>query len=442
MTYWPTWLIILALAGTLIASTLAYTLRIMSRVTLEKELAKRSRQGRLEELVTHQDDLALAFSIVRIACNIGVVALCIYALRTHPRTAGPLETPAIFIGSVLLAGALLLVFSVALAHAWARYAGEALVAALAPALRPIYRLLYPLVLFLKLFDGLVGRLAGVTPQAHAREEAVETREEILAAVSEGSAQGAVDEEQKKMIEGIISFRDLQVGQIMMPRTDMITVSVHAPLEEIREKILRDGLSRLPVHDGNLDNILGILYAKDLLGLLGAADPPPTLNIRTLMRPPLFVPHSKPLRDLLRQFRMQRVHMAIVLDEFGGTAGLVTSEDILEEIVGEITDEYEKAPPSQIYRLNETIVEVDGRTNITDLNRELDLDLPESQDYQTIGGLVVSHLGTIPNKGESLTMGALRITVTESDPRRIRRLQILLPESQELSGPGVSPQSKS
>ncbi|EQD36700.1 CBS domain containing protein, partial [mine drainage metagenome] len=159
---------------------------------------------------------------------------------------------------------------------------------------------------------------------HADEEAAETTEEILAAVSEGTAEGAVDDEQRKMIEGIISFRDLQVGQIMMPRTDMITIGVNEPLEKIRDKILRDGLSRLPVHDGNLDNIVGILYAKDLLQFLGnSAAGAGTLDVRKLMRPPLFVPHSKPLRDLLRQFRSQRVHIAIVLDEFGGTAGLIT-----------------------------------------------------------------------------------------------------------------------
>ncbi len=295
-------------------------------------------------------------------------------------------------------------------------------------------LLSPLIDFLKLFDELVRRLAGIDPQQHADEEAAETTEEILAAVSEGTAEGAVDDEQRKMIEGIISFRDLQVGQIMMPRTDMITISVNEPLEKIRDKILRDGLSRLPVHDGNLDNIVGILYAKDLLQFLGGAiADTSSVDIRKLMRPPLFVPHSKPLRDLLRQFRAQRVHIAIVLDEFGGTAGLITSEDILEEIVGDIADEYEKSPASQIRRIDDRTFEVDGRTNITDLNRELDSHLPENQDYQTISGLVIYELGTIPGKGASVSIEDITVTVTESDLRRIKKVIVTLPPRMDSGG---------
>ena len=415
----------LALGGSLMGSALAYALREMSRVTLETQLIKRRRLTWLNRLVEHQNELALTASLVRIGCNIAVVALSIFAFAgAGPGAGGPLALA----GGALLAAILLLIFSVGLADALAHYAGEALIAALVPLLWMVYRLLYPLVLFLRLFDGVVCRLAGRTPQSQARAEVVETTREILAAVSEGSAHGAVDEEQKKMIEGIISFPDLQVGQIMTPRTDMVTAAVHAPLSEIADKIIRDGLSRLPIHDGNLDNILGILYAKDLLGLLGSASPAAVFNLRTLLRPPLFVPHTKPLRDLLRQFRMQQVHIAIVLDEFGGTAGLVTSEDILEEIVGDIADEYEKSPASHIQHLDETTVEVDGRMNVTDLNRQLDLDLPESQDYQTIGGLVIHQLGAIPGRGESLSVSGVRLIITESDPRRIRRIQLRLPEA--------------
>ena len=180
-----------------------------------------------------------------------------------------------------------------------------------------------------------------------------------------------------------------------------------------------------MYEGTRDNILGILYAKDLLTLVGTPDA--ELNLRTLMRPPLFVPHSKPLRDLLRQFRRERVHMAIVLDEFGGTAGLITSEDILEEIVGDIQDEYEKTVPLDIRRLDATTVEVDARTNITDLNRELDLNLPEHQDYQTIGGFVITLLGTIPVKGEKAVYHNLTIAVLDSDARRVKRVRIHMPQ---------------
>ncbi len=413
---WAFWLLFPAILGTLFASTLAYALRTISHVTLEKELEKRGRSRWLEPLIQKQDQLALAASTVRIICNVSVVALTIHSL--DELNAAP--SAMTFAAGTAIAATILLVFSVAIANAWAIYAGEAMVALFGPnVLLPVSTMLYPLIVFMKLFDGLVRRLCGVTEQSLAQGEAVENKEEFLAAVSEG----AVDEDQKKMIEGVMSFQDLQVSQIMTPRTDMVTVSVHSSLEEIRDRILRDGLSRLPVHDGNLDNILGILYAKDLLAPAPGSSAEAPFDVRALMRPPLFVPHTKPLRDLLRQFRMQRVHMAIVLDEFGGTAGLITSEDILEEIVGEITDEFETPPPKQFRRLTPTTVELDGRTNITDINRELDLHLPESQDYQTISGLIINQLGTIPVQGVSIEIDNLHITVTESDARRIRKVQI-------------------
>ena len=421
---WPIIVIIASLAGTLPASALAYALRTMSRVTLEKELIKRGRYAELDRINNIRDNLALTASITRIICNVSLAAGTLYAFVG---VQGANQSAGHYMTATILACLLLLIFSVGIPSAWALYAGEGLIAASWPVLRAVNALLSPLVAFLKLFDTLVQRLAGIDPHQHAQEEAAETTEEILAAVSEGTAEGAVDEDQRKMIEGIISFRDLQVGQIMMPRTDMITVSVNEPLEKIRDKILRDGLSRLPVHDGNRDNIVGILYAKDLLQFLGssAADAA-QVDIRKLMRPPLFVPHSKPLRDLLRQFRAQRVHIAIVLDEFGGTAGLITSEDILEEIVGDIADEYEKLPASQIRRIDERTVEADGRINITDLNRELDTHLPENQDYQTISGLMIHELGTIPGKGESVTVDHITVTVAESDVRRIKKVIITLP----------------
>jgi CBS domain containing-hemolysin-like protein len=146
-----------------------------------------------------------------------------------------------------------------------------------------------------------------------------------------------------------------------------------------------------------------------------------------MRPPLFVPQTKPLRDLLREFRIQQVHMAVVLDEYGGTSGLVTTEDILEEIVGDIADEYERPQARELLRIDERIVEVDARMNIAELNRELGLNFPEDGDFHTIGGFVISTLGTIPPKGEKLAHEGVAVTVLESEPRRVKKLRLELPE---------------
>lgn len=417
--------LLITVAGTLVASALAYAVRSLSKVTLEEEFARRGRAISAAQLVERQVDFALTASITRIVCNIcmTVALVATFAAGGNDSGEGPLD----LVAAAVLALFLQMIFSVAIPSAWANYAGEALIAATWPLLRTAYRLLSPLVQFLRLFDAFLRRLFGITAESHARNETHEHQEEILAVVSEGTAGGAVDDEQRKMIEGIISFRDLQVSQIMTPRTDMVTVSVNDSIDAIRDKIMKDGLSRVPVYDGSTDNIVGILYAKDLLPWLGGRRPDAEPNVARLMRPPLFVPHSKPLRDLLRQFRAQRVHMAIVLDEFGGTAGLVTSEDILEEIVGDIADEYEKTAPLPFQRIDEHTVEVDGRGNVTDINRELDLRLPEDQDYQTIGGLMINQLGVIPGRGTVLTIDGIELTVAESDQRRIRKVRISLPQ---------------
>ena len=199
------------------------------------------------------------------------------------------------------------------------------------------------------------RLAGVSIGEEPETAAEKVEEEILSVVAEGTAGGAVDEEQKQMIEGVISFRDLQVGQIMTPRTEVIAVEVNTPVLEVRDQILKDGLSRVPVFEGTLDNVVGVLNAKDLLQFVniagGTAGEDEEMELRKIMRPPLFVPTTKPLRDLLKEFRAQGVHMAVVLDEYGGTSGLVTTEDIVEQIVGDIVDEYERPEAEELKRID-------------------------------------------------------------------------------------------
>lgn len=424
MTLLVLFVLLITTPGTVTASALAYAIRSMSKVTLEEELARRGRSVQAPHIFDQQTDLAITASLVRIFCNVSMTVALVSAAITQS-TFGPRALDLIL--AALLSFFLQMIFSVALATAWANYAGEALIASTWPALRLANQIFYPLVRFVRLFDSFLRRVFGVTEESYAQQATHEQQEEILAVVSEGAVGGAVDDEQRKMIEGIISFRDLQVSQIMTPRTDMITVNLHDSIEVIRDKIIKDGLSRVPVYDGSTDNIVGILYAKDLLPWLGGAKPADELNVARLMRPPLFVPHSKPLRDLLRQFRLQRVHMAIVLDEFGGTAGLVTSEDILEEIVGDIADEYEKTTPMPFNRIDDHTVEVDGRANVTDINRELDLHLPEDQDYQTIGGLLINQLGVIPPRGASITVDGIEISVVESDQRRIRKVRISTPQ---------------
>lgn len=433
MSSLPLWVALIGLAGSLIFSTLAYALRMMSRLALEDALGRHSAES-ADEIIRVRHDLSLTASTFRLICNTLVMtAVAMYFLQRFADDPHPVK---VFGFALLVTTPLLLATSVAIPQAWAKYAGESLIAGLWPMLRWLYWLLTPVVAVMNVMDELIRRLAGVSLADGPEGDTDQIDQEIMSVIAEGQAEGTVDEEQKKMIEGVISFRDLQVAQIMTPRTDILAVDANAPIGEVRDKILKDGLSRVPVFDGTLDNVIGILYAKDLLSFLdtkgsgvgGEVPAESRINLRRIMRPPLFVPPTKPLRDLLKEFRIQQIHMAIVLDEYGGTAGLVTTEDIIEEIVGDIADEYERPGTEELKRLDERTVELDARMNIGEVNRSLNLEppLPEDQDFQTVGGFVINELGSIPVKGQRVEHYGTVITVLESEPRRVKRLRVEMP----------------
>jgi putative hemolysin len=421
------WVAAVGFAGSILFSTLSYAIRNMSRVKLEEKLTARRTLEQLDRILEARQDLALSSSALRLTCNAMVIISIAYYFHDD-YTEHPYRTYALVVGLTL---PMLLIFSVAIPQAWARYAGEGLIAWNWWLLRPLNALLYPVVAVMKLFDEIIKRLAGVTIADDPDTEAEQVQQELIAAVSEGQAEGAVDEEQKKMIESVITFGDLQAGQIMTPRTDIVAVDVSAPINDIRDKIVKEGLSRLPIFENTLDNIIGVLYAKDLLMFINASGSAAvSIDLRKLMRPPMFVPATKHLRDLLREMKGQQVHLAVVLDEYGGTAGLVTTEDIVEEIVGDIADEYERPQPSELKRIDDRTVELDARISIAEVNRQLALELPADQEYNTLAGFVIFTLGAIPIKGETVTHNGATLTVLESEPRRVKRIKIDLPEPEK------------
>ena len=227
------------------------------------------------------------------------------------------------------------------------------------------------------------------------------------------------DDQKQMIEAIFDLRDTDAGAVMTPRTDVQGVELTASLAEVRATLIEEGHSRVPVYGENLDDIAGILYAKDLLPLLKprARRRPPAaaFDLRSLLREPMLIPESKNVLELLREFRATQVHLAIVVDEYGGTAGLVTIEDILEEIVGEIHDEYEaEAEAPGVEALDDGRSRVDARLPIDDLNDRLELDVPEDEEYDTVGGFVLETLGHIPDIGESFESHGVKVTVEQAE----------------------------
>ncbi|HEX7544020.1 MAG TPA: hemolysin family protein [Candidatus Limnocylindrales bacterium] len=244
----------------------------------------------------------------------------------------------------------------------------------------------------------------------ARQTQIGTQE-LKLIVERGGEEGILEAEEEQMISAVIELGQRRVHEVMVPRTDIQTLEATATLEEVIDTIVSEGHSRIPVYRKSIDEIIGILYAKDLLPLLKGDNQ--GLDLRKMLRPPLFVPESMSIDDLLHMLQRRKVHIAIVLDEYGGTAGMVTIEDLIEEIVGEIQDEYDVEEP-MTERLSEHVARVDGRASVDDLADLFGMefgDLEDSDEYDTVGGLIYHRIGGVPKPGDEVRIDAYRLTLT-------------------------------
>jgi CBS domain containing-hemolysin-like protein len=257
-------------------------------------------------------------------------------------------------------------------------------------------------------------------------EGVPESDELVRLMEIEESNGGIEEPERRMIRGIINLEETSVHEIMVPRIDVVAVDTEATLGDVTQIIMDKGYSRIPLYEETIDNIVGVLYAKDIMKYLAGGGDRSTGNLRDLARPPFFVPESKRVDELLADMRANRVHMGIVVDEYGGTAGLVTIEDMLEEIVGEIEDEYDREEPT-VEKVSEREVVVDGRVSIDDLNDLLGLDL-EGEDYDTVGGFVYQHLGKIPVVGDEVQADGLQMRVLSVIGRRIKKIRVKKEES--------------
>jgi CBS domain containing-hemolysin-like protein len=398
----------------LYVSTLAFALRAHSRSRLSGYLPEAQRH-RLDWLDRHVAGLLVVVGFTRWVICIALLS-CVAAYFLEPDV---LQATLGHAAKSLAVGlGLLFIFAIAIPNALARYVGEAILARSLHLLRGLYLALRPIAFAAAGVDFIIMRLLGKTRET-VHDESERLEREILNAVSEGEIHGAVDEEQADMIESVFELHDTDVAAIMTPRTDMVAVPADACYERVRQVVLEEGHSRLPVYEESPDHIIGVLYAKDLL----AVDSPEAFDARERMRKVPFIPETKKVRDLLNEFRQASVHIAIVLDEYGGTAGLVTIEDILEEVVGEIEDEYDPAEPPPIKRIDDDTLEVDARVHIWEVAEELNVKLPEDGDYETVGGFVFSTLGRIPTSGEQFQHDQVEIRIIDAEPRKINRLLI-------------------
>jgi putative hemolysin len=247
-----------------------------------------------------------------------------------------------------------------------------------------------------------------------------SREEIQMLLAVSEKEGEIEQEEREMISSIFEFGSTVAREVMTPRPDIIGVEVNEPVQKIISVMVETGHSRIPVYEGTVDNILGVIYAKELLKLVGDGGNTPTL--KDFLRPLLFIPESKKVNELLHQMQAARTHVAIIVDEYGTTVGLVTIEDMLEEIVGEIHDEFEK-PERDILKIDKNVWEVDAKVSISSLNKRLEVDIPEGE-YDTISGFVFSLLGKVPVVGDVVTWQDLSISVERIHKRRITRVKIL------------------
>jgi len=396
-------------------------LRHISWNKLEEAFAKKGCMPRLEFIRERITYLISTTAMFRLLANLSFFICMLYwFLPEKSAQSAPLLFP--LWKSFLWSSLVLVIFSVGLPHAWAKYGGTAFLCHGSFTLKFFEGISRPVTLLLHLFEPLIRRLAGATDKGqNGRIE--ERHEELLNVVGEGEKDGVVDEEEREMIESVLEFRDTTVSEIMTPRTEIVGLAVEATLSETKKTIVQAGHSRYPVYEESIDNIIGMLYAKDLL-----QDLEPDQNaagIRHRLRNAYFVPAGKTLRDVLHDFQNQKIHLAVVLDEYGGTAGVVTIEDVLEEIVGEITDEHEPPQTESIKRIDENTIEVDSRYEVDELNDEYGFNIPEDDGYETIGGFAFSQLGYIPQTGEEFDYENVHITILDAGQRKINRLRIVV-----------------
>ena len=400
-------------------SAVALSLLVVSRSVLEARLASVGREAEGAWLFDHLEPTRLAIGFVRTVLRSLVFAIVLV------ETAGIGEGATLTLGKLIVAGvitvSLLWVFTAVLSSALARYASVGLVASALPTLRVLAFVCLPLTRGTVFIDEAIRRLSG----ANLREADEEVDAELLQSIGDQHREGKLDEESVVLLENIVEFRSTDVGEVMTPRTDIDGIELTDDLAAIRSFIDKVGHSRIPVYEENLDHLVGVLYVKDLVRYLGedASD----FKLRSVLRQPIIVPETKPVRELLTDFQRGEVHMAIVIDEFGGTAGLVTIEDVLEEIVGEIHDEHEPDDEElpTLREIDETHAEVHGRYHTDDLNEELGLTLPEDEEFDTIAGFVLASLGRVPALGDSLESHKARFTALATTPTHVQRVGIEL-----------------
>ncbi|MCW8137970.1 MAG: HlyC/CorC family transporter [Planctomycetota bacterium] len=371
----------------------------------------KARLARLRTLLEDEDQLVLAVTALRgIATTLGLVALTATVVAA---AGGGLVAWAEAVG---LGVVVFVAFGHLVPHAIGERRAEPVIVRCLPSVDAMRLVATPLLWVFTALNRLALRAANVDEE----DEAEEIKDEILSAALAGENEGVIDEQTKDVIKNLIEFRDVSVGEVMTPRPDIVAVDAGEDVEVVLKKALEHQFSRLPVVDRSLDRVIGIVMVKDLFRAALERRP---VDLRSLSRPPMFVPETKKVADLLKELRGRKTHMAMVADEYGGTAGLVTIEDCIEEIIGEIEDEHDTDERPPIRRVSEVEADLDAKVPIDEVNEELGTKIPEEEEVETIGGFITMRLGKIPVKGDKVALNGYLFTVTDADERRVRRVHL-------------------
>lgn len=284
----------------------------------------------------------------------------------------------------------------------------------------LYRLTEIFSPFVSVFTWLSDRVIILFGGKPIRDVQLITEAELKNIMRASSRDGLIDKQELEMLHSIFEFDDTMARQIMVPRVDIVSIGIDSNLAAILKTAVDSGYTRLPVYEDQLDNMLGILYVKDLLPLWQAGEK--EVDVRKHLRKPLFVPVAKKVNLLLQEFKRQRTHMAIVVDEYGGVAGIITVEDIIEEIVGEIRDEYDEGEIDKVAQLTDGSYVIDAAFPVSEFNEKFSAEL-KSKQSDSIGGLLIEHVGSIPPKGSIITLNQWKFTVVTSDEKRVSKIKL-------------------
>ncbi|MFH1862172.1 MAG: hemolysin family protein [bacterium] len=393
-------------------------------ILAELKEARDSRSKRVIRLLDRPKELLVTIltgnTIVNVAIAViaALLALRLCSILNFPASAGlAIEIISVSVLILIVGEIMPKIIALKFATTWALWT--------ALPIGVIRVLLFPITKLLTSMSAGLSRLLGVE-----RRRMLISKDEIRTLVEVSEEHGALEQDEKELIKGIFEFSETSVKEIMVPRVDMVCLPITASVQDLIHLVQEKGHSRIPIYQEHLDNIAGLIHVKDLLHYLQNGEI--QVELASILRQAYFVPEGKKIDDLLREFQEEKFHMAIVVDEYGGTAGLVTLEDIIEEIVGEIQDEYDREVP--LYQwLDENTLIADARINIEELNEILgEALIPEAEDYETLGGFIITQTGSLPRPKESLSFGNLHFVIEELSGKRIGKIRVtrLLPQVDE------------